>query len=93
MKVEAYGIDLPRDHYLPQGVLAHHREVTGGEPEWSSSNAWNDSGHYARAGCASINYGPSPSGGAREYAVEIDKVADATRIIARSAVDICNQPK
>ena len=93
MKVEAYGIDLPRDHYLNQAVLKHHLAVRNEEPEWSSSNAWNDSGHYTRAGCPSINYGPSPNTGARAYTVEIQKVVDCARIVARAAVDICNQDK
>ncbi len=93
MKVQAYGIDLPREHYLNQAVFKHHTDVLGDEPSWSSSNAWNDSGHYTVAGCPSINYGPSPAGGARLYSIDIDRVVDGARIIARAGIDIANQPK
>ena len=93
MKVEAYGIDLPQEHFLNQSVLNRHREVRNEEPEWSSSNAWNDSGHYTRAGCPSINYGPSPNIGARAYSVEIQKVVDCARIIARATTDMANMDK
>ena len=93
MKVEAYGIDLPPEHYLNQAIVKYHREVRNEEPEWISSNAWNDSGHYTRAGCDSLCYGPGGHTIVREYGVEIQRVVDCAKIIARAAVDIANTDK
>ena len=93
MKVEAYGIDLPPEHYLNQTIVKYHREVRNEEPGWISSNAWNDSGHYTRAGCPSLCYGPGGHTIVREYGVEIKRVIDCTKIIARAAVDIANMDR
>ncbi len=93
MKVEAYGIDLPPEHYLNQTIVKYHREVRNEEPGWISSNAWNDSGHYTNAGCPSLCYGPGGHTIVREYGVEIKRVVDCTKIIARAAVEMANMDK
>ncbi|MBI4236298.1 MAG: M20/M25/M40 family metallo-hydrolase [Chloroflexi bacterium] len=93
MKVAAHGIDVPRTHYLPQAVARHHRAVTGEEPRWHSYNAWNDSGHYTRAGCTSLNYGPSSERDERGDYVVIERVLQAARVHARVAAEVCTTPK
>ena len=93
MKVEAYGIDLPPEHYLNQTIVKYHREVRNEEPGWISSNAWNDSGHYTNAGCPSLCYGPGGHTIVREYGVEIKRVTDCAKIIARAATEMANMDK
>jgi acetylornithine deacetylase len=93
MKVAAHGIDIPRDHYLPQAVAKYHREVLKAEPQWHSYNAWNDSGHYTQAGCTSLNYGPASFRDARGDYVLIEEVLQAARVQARVAAEVCTTPK
>ncbi len=93
MKVAAHGIDIPRDHYLPQAVARHHRAVTGQVAEWHAYNAWNDSGHYTRAGCTSLNYGPTSFRDEQGDYVAIDEVITAARVHARVAAEVCTTPR
>ena len=93
MKTEAYGIDLPPEHFLNQTVAKYHREVRNEELGWISSNSWNDSGHFTKAGCDSLCYGPGGHAIVREYGVEVKRVVDCTRVIARAAADMANMDK
>ncbi len=94
LKTEAYGIDLPLEHFLNQTIAKHHREVRNEDPGWMSSNAWADSGHFTNAGCVSVCYGPSAQRMfMREYGVEVKWVVDCAKIIARAAVDMANMDK
>ena len=92
-KVVALGIDVPRDHYLPQSIARHHRDVMGQEPEWTALASWNDSGHYTAAGSTSVVYGPSSKRDEKGVYVEIDRVIAAARVQARTAVEVCTTPK
>ena len=87
--VIAQGLDVPKDHYLPEAIVANHKDVLGAEPEWNSIGAWNDSGHYTAAGCTSVVYGPSATREESGIYMDIDRVVAAARIQARVAADIC----
>ncbi len=92
-KTEAYGIDLPPEHFLNQTIAKYHREVRNEEPGWISSNSWNDSGHFTNAGCDSLCYGPGGHAIVLEYGVEVKRVVDCTKVIARAAADMANMDK
>jgi acetylornithine deacetylase/succinyl-diaminopimelate desuccinylase-like protein len=86
------GLDIPVEDDIVQAVRRHHVEVIGKEPDAigtqdPGSYAWTDAGHLFQAGCKPIIYGPTRNGATY---VELEKLLSCTRVLALSAVDICN---
>ena len=92
-KVVALGLEVPKDHYLPQSIARHHQGVMEQEPEWTALASWNDSGHYTAAGSTSVVYGPSSKPDNGGVYVEIDRIVAAARVQARVAAQVCTSPR
>ena len=92
--------DLPRDDYILESVLAQYRAVTGREPDNvgalpPGSYSGDDTSHLWRAGVPCLLYGPYGSHESDtvpdEY-TRIDDMAQVARVLALTALDICNLP-
>ena len=93
--------DLPRDEYILETVLRQYRTVTGREPDavgavLPGSYAGDDTCHLWKAGVPCLLYGPG--GGQESEAVpdEYSRISDmeqVARVLALTALDVCNLPK
>ena len=89
------GIDVPVQDPIVQAVRRNHIGVVGEEPasvgaQEPGSYAWTDGGHLFQAGCRPIIYGPARNG---DTYVELDKLVDCAKVLALSAVEVCNWDK
>ena len=94
--------DLPRDEYILDTVLRQFRAVTGQEPEGVGtvlpfSYSGDDTCHLWKAGVPCLLYGPG--GGSSESAdipdqySRISDMVQVARVLALTALDVCNLPK
>ena len=92
--------DLPRDEYIVGAVTRHFRTVTGREPDavgtvLPGAYSGDDTCHLWKAGVPCVLYGP---GGASESDTipdeysRIDDMEQVARVLALTALDVCNLP-
>ena len=93
--------DLPKDEYILETLLRQYHTVTGKEPErvgtiLPSSYTGDDTCHLWKAGVPCVLYGP---GGGSESDIipdEYSRISDmdqVARVLALTALDVCNLPK
>lgn len=92
--------DVPHEEYIVQSIARHYREVTGDVPRTVGtilplSYGGDDTCHLWRAGIPCVLYGPEGVEGTREEpdnCIFISEMVLATKVLALTAVDVCNAP-
>ena len=93
--------DLPKDEYILDAVLRQYRTVTGREPDGvgtvlPGSYTGDDTCHLWRAGVPCLLYGPgggSESGTIPDEYSRISDMEQVAKVLALTALDVCNLPK
>ena len=93
--------DLPKDEYILETVLRQYRTVTGREPDGvgtvlPGSYSGDDTCHLWAAGVPCLLYGPgggSESSTVPDEYVRISDMEQVARVLALTALDVCNLPK
>ena len=94
-------VDIPKDEYIVQAVGRSFEELKGRPPKTIGaliprSYAGNDTCHLWAAGIPCVLYGPA---GGRDMDGEPDtftfvsEMSLCTKVLALTALDVCNQPK
>ncbi|HKZ50644.1 MAG TPA: M20/M25/M40 family metallo-hydrolase [Dehalococcoidia bacterium] len=99
-RVEAYlskrGFEAEGAEGLVEAVRVAHARVFGRQPEkadWSISSMWRDMNIFNAHGIPSATYGPGLGAGGGNLALTVDELADAAKVYALVALDICNRPR
>ena len=91
-------LDVPQDEYIVQAVARSHEAVTGQPPRSigaviPDSYSANDTCHLWKAGIPCLIYGPSVGRGTSDeddaYVV-ISEMVECTRVLAVTALEVCN---
>ena len=98
LRVTMEPTDVPVEEYIVQSVIRHHRDVTGREPETIGtvlplSYAGDDICHLWKAGIPCVLYGPAGLEGtadAPDNCILISEMVLATKVLALTAMDVCN---
>jgi acetylornithine deacetylase len=98
LRVTMEPTDVPVEQYIVQSVIRHHREVTGREPDTVGtilplSYAGDDICHLWKAGIPCVLYGPAGLEGTAEApdnCILISEMVLATKVLALTAMDVCN---
>ena len=94
-------LDVPRDEYIVQAVARSHETVTGRPPSSigaviPDSYSANDTCHLWKAGIPCLIYGPSVGRGTRDeddaYVV-ISEMVECTKVLAVTALEVCNSDR
>jgi acetylornithine deacetylase len=99
MRVTMEPTDVPHDAEIVQAVIRHYQEVTGNAPKTVGtilplSYGGDDTCHLWRAGVPCVLYGPEGIEGIKEepdHYVPISEMVLATKVMALTALDVCNQ--
>ncbi len=95
-------VDIPKDEYIVQSVVNSFRELEGRDPKTIGtlvprSYAGNDTCHLWKAGIPCVLHGPGGGrGGPGEEPdtyVSISEMEHCAKVMALTALDVCNQPK
>ena len=92
-----YPINIPKDTFIIQSVIKNHKQVTGEDMKKIGSilplsYAGNDTSHLWHAGIPCCLYGPSGGSSPEQY-ILIDEMLICTRVLALTALDVCNRIK
>ncbi|MFQ5933792.1 MAG: M20/M25/M40 family metallo-hydrolase, partial [Dehalococcoidia bacterium] len=102
MTVVMEPVDVPKDEYIVQAVARSFRELTGRQPRTIGalpprSYAGNDTCHLWAAGIPCVLYGPSGGRGGGETEpdtfVYVSEMTHCAKVMALTALDVCNQSK
>lgn len=93
--------DLPKNEYILQTLLRQDRTVTGKEPDGvgtvlPGSYSGNDTCHLWKAGVPCVLYGPAGGSESATVPDEYSRINDmdqVTKVLALTALDVCNLPK
>ena len=93
--------DLPKDEYILDAVLRQYRTVTGREPDGvgtvlPGSYTGDDTCHLWRAGVPCLLYGPGGGSESDTIPDEYSRISDmeqVAKVLALTALDVCNLPK
>ena len=94
--------DLPRDEYILDCILRQYRTVTGGrEPDGvgtvlPGSYTGDDTTHLWRAGVPCVLHGPGGGSESETIPDEFSRISDmeqVAKVLALTALDVCNLPK
>lgn len=94
-------LDVPKDEYIVQAVARHYKEVHGRDVPTvgavvPGSYAGNDTCHLWRAGIPCCLYGPQggrDAPGEPDEFVPVEQMVRVARVLALTALDVCNLPK
>lgn len=95
-------MDMPTDEEIVKAVGRGYRAVTGGElahvgSKLPNSYSGNDTTHLWQAGIPCVLYGPGGDWDASEdepdHYIRISDMVTAAKVIAATALDVCNQEK
>ncbi|MCH7605508.1 MAG: peptidase dimerization domain-containing protein, partial [Chloroflexi bacterium] len=92
-------LDVPQDEYIVQAVARSHETVTGQPPQAIGailpfSYTANDTCHLWNAGIPCLLYGPAVVRGGKDEddsCVIISEMVQCTKVLALTAVEVCNQ--
>ena len=92
--------DLPRDEYIVGAVTRHFRTVTGREPDavgtvLPGAYSGDDTCHLWKAGVPCVLYGPGGTSESDTIPDEYSRIGDmeqVARVLALTALDVCNLP-
>ena len=101
LRVTMEPTNLPLTEYIVQAVITHYKEVTGKDPQTIGtilplSYAGDDICHLWRAGIPCVLYGPAGLEGTADEpdnCVIISEMVLSSKVLAATALDICNLPK
>ncbi len=93
--------DLPKDEYILETVLRQFRTVTGKDPDevgtvLPGSYTGDDTCHLWRAGVPCLLYGPGGGSESESIPDEFTRISDmeqVAKVLALTALDVCNLPK
>ena len=93
--------DLPKDEYILDTVLHQYRTVIGGEPDGvgtvlPGSYTGDDTCHLWKAGVPCLLYGPGGGSESDMVPDEYTRISDmeqVAKVLALTALDVCNLPK
>ncbi len=94
-RVEMPPMDVSKDEEIVQIVRRNHKLVTGQDVERVGavppySYAGNDTAHLQRAGIRCCLYGPRGDPEETEMHVRIDEMIICSKVLALTAIDVCN---
>ena len=84
-------MEASKDSKIVQILESVYLKEFGRQPEISGAPFWTDAALFSEAGISSVIIGPTGGGlhSAEEW-VELDSVAELSRLLAATALEFCN---